>query len=89
MTRSTCTVIPLESHRQNRAQRRREKLYYLLAIIPQRLSLGTLILYALLRVLIAPDLPLTYYTGPLFLLWPLAFFFLLVSYISDWLLWEE
>lgn len=89
MTRSTCTVIQLESHRQSRAQRRREKLYYLLAIIPQRLALGTLILYALLRVLIAPDLPPTYYTGPLFLLWPLAFFFLLVSYISDWLLWEE
>lgn len=90
MTRSTCTVIQLESRLRDRARRRRrEILYYLLAIIPQRLCLGTLALYALLRLLVAPDLPLTYYTGPLFLLWPLAFLFLLVSYISDWLLWEE
>lgn len=89
MTRSTCAVIQLESRLRDRARRRRQVLYYLLAIIPQRLCLGTLVLYALLRLLVAPDLPLTYYTGPLFLLWPLAFLFLLVSYISDRLLWEE
>ena len=90
MTRSACTVIDLEAYRRERARRRRrERLYYLLAIVPQRLCLGTLVLYALLRAVAAPEVPLTCYTGPLFLLWPLAFLFLLVSYVSDWLLWED
>ena len=74
---------------QRRRRRRRERLYRLLALLPQDLSLGLLILYGVLRLLLAPQVPFSYYTGPLSILWPLAFLSLLTSYISDCVLWRE
>lgn len=72
-----------------RHQARRERLYFLLALLPQYLSLGALVLYALLRLLLTPRVPLSCYTGPLTLLWPLAYLLLLVSFVSDQLLWQD
>ena len=93
MTRTacpTCKVIDLNEYRRKRAAaRRREMMYYWLAIVPQRLSLGTLLLYGLLRLLLARDIPFAYYAGPLSMLWPVAFIFLVISYVSDLFLWEE
>ena len=90
MIRSACTVIDFSACRRGRARtRRRQRLYFLLALVPQRLALAALILYGILRLLLAPEVPFSYYTGPLWALWPLAFLFLLVSYISDCVLWWE
>lgn len=86
--RPPCKVIDFASVRREKERRRRERLYYLMAIVPQRLSLASLVLYGLLRLLFAADVPFSYYMGPLTLLWPAAFFFLLISYISDLFLWE-
>ena len=90
MNRSACTVIDLARHRRQRARiRRRQRLYFLLALIPQRLALAALVLYGVLRLLLAPGVPFSYYTGPLSALWPLAFVLLLTSYVSDCLLWRD
>ena len=90
MDRPTCTVICLAERRREREQTRRQaRRYFLLALVPQRLALAALILYGILRLLLAPEVPFSYYTGPLWALWPLAFLFLLVSYISDCVLWWE
>ena len=90
MTRPTCTMIDFTARRRERErQRRRQQLYFLLALVPQRLALAALVLYGVLRLLLAPEVPFSYYTGPLSILWPLAFCLLLTSYISDCLLWRE
>ena len=90
MPRSNCTVIDFAARRRERErQRRRQQLYFLLALVPQRLALAALVLYGVLRLLLAPEVPFSYYTGPLSTLWPLAFLLLLVSYVSDGLLWQE
>ena len=90
MSRSTCSMIDLASYRREKArERRRARRYFLLALVPQRLALAALILYGILRLQLAPEVPFSYYTGPLWALWPLAFLFLLVSYISDCVLWWE
>ena len=64
-------------------------LHTLLALWTQYLSLAVLLLYALLRVVLAGSIPLGQYSGPLSLLWPLSFLLLLTSYCSDLLLWRE
>jgi len=84
-----CKVIDFALCRREKERRRRERLYFLLAIVPQRLSLASLVLYGVLRLLFAADVPFSYYMGPLTLLWPAAFFFLLLSYVSDLFLWKE
>ena len=90
MTRSPCVVIDWNTRRRERERARRQaRRYFLLALVPQRLALAALVLYGILRPLAAPEVPFSYYTGPLSILWPLAFLFLLVSYISDLLLWRE
>ena len=90
MNRSACSVIDLAAYRRERArERRRQRLYVLLALLPQRLALAALLGYAVLRPLLAPDVPFTYYSGPLSALWPLAFLLLLTSYVSDCLLWRD
>jgi len=87
---TTCKVIDFAAYRRReKARLRKERLYFLLAIIPQHLSLASLLLYAVLRLLLAPEVPFSYYMGPLTLLWPAAFFFLLISYVADLFLWEE
>ena len=73
---------------QRRRRRRRERLYRLLALLPQDLSLGLLILYGVLRLLLAPQVPFSYYVGPLTLLWPASFLLLTVSYTAHCLLWD-
>jgi hypothetical protein len=60
-----------------------------LALWTQYASLGALAVYFALRLLLCPGVPLGYYVGPLFLFWPLSFFLLLTSYVSDLLLWRE
>ena len=82
---STCKAV----RNPQRRQARRERLYFLLALLPQYLSLGALTLYALLRLLLAPEIPFSCYTGPLVLLWPAAYLLLLLSFLSDRLLWED
>ncbi len=90
MTRPTCTVIDFTAHRRMRVRERRRALwYFLLALLPQRLAMAVLGLYGVLRLLLAPEVPFSYYTGPLSILWPVAFFLLLISYVSDCLLWRE
>lgn len=69
--------------------RRQAVLHTLLALWTQYLSLAVLLLYALLRVVLAGSIPLGQYSGPLSLLWPLSFLLLLTSYCSDLLLWRE
>ena len=69
--------------------RRRAALYAPLALWTQYASLGALAVYFALRLLLCPGVPLGYYVGPLFLFWPLSFFLLLTSYVSDLLLWRE
>ena len=87
---TSCKVIDFSAcRRREKARARKERLYFLLATVPQYLSLASLVLYAVLRVLLAPEVPFSYYMGPLSLLWPAAFFFLLTSYVADILLWEE
>lgn len=83
-------VIDLaEARRRERAAQRRDRWYFLLAVVPQYLSLAALALYALLRVTVAAAVPFSYYMGPLTVLWPAAFLLLLLSYVSDLLLWRE
>ncbi len=90
MTRSTCNVIDLTACRRERARdQRRQRWYVLLALVPQRLSAAVLALYAALRLLLTPQVPFSCYIGPLSVLWPLAFGLLLLSYVSDCLLWRE
>jgi len=90
MYSSGCKVIDIRSYYHRQAlRRRRETAYFLLAVVPQYLSLGALVLYGLLRVTLAGHIPFSYYVGPLTLLWPISFFFLLTSYVCDILLWEE
>ena len=90
MIRSACTVIDFSACRRGRARtRRRQRLYFLLALVPQRLALAALALYAVLRLVLAAEVPFSYYIGPLSLLWPLALLLLLVSYVSDCLLWQD
>jgi len=87
---TSCKVIDFAAYRRReKARLRRERLYFCLAIIPQYLSLASLLLYAVLRLLLAPTVPFSYYMGPLTLLWPAAFFFLLTSYLADIFLWED
>lgn len=81
-----CRAISLRAARR---RKRREKLYVLFALTPQYMALGALLLYALLRVFLAPQVPFTYYVGPLSLLWPAAYVLLLVSYVADKLLWDD
>ena len=83
-------VIDLTPYlRRRRRDRRQAVLHTILAVWTQYLSLGCLLLYALLRAVLAGNIPLGRYSGPLFLLWPLSFFLLLTSYCSDLLLWRE
>ena len=90
MSRSPCSVIDLAAYRRERERQRRwARWYFLLALVPQRLALAALVLYGVLRLRLAAEVPFSYYTGPLCLLWPLAFVLLLVSYISDCILWRE
>jgi hypothetical protein len=87
---TSCKVIDFAACRRREKERlRKERLYFCLAIVPQYLSLASLLLYALLRLLLAGSVPFSYYMGPLTLLWPASFFFLLTSYIADILLWED
>jgi len=58
-------------------------LYFYFALLPQYMALGTLVLYGLLRLLLTPHVPFSYYVGPLSILWPVAYVFLLVSYTAD------
>lgn len=81
-----CEVI---SFRAAQRRCRRERLYVLFALTPQYMALGALVLYALLRLLLTPHVPFTYYIGPLTLLWPAAYLLLLVSYVADKLLWDD
>ena len=83
---SPCVVI---SFRAAQRRERREKLYVIFALTPQYMALGALLLYALLRVLLTPQVPFSYYVGPLVLLWPAAYLLLLLSYVSDKLLWDD
>lgn len=64
---------------------RRAALYAPLALWTQHLSLAVLALYGLLRLAVCPGTPLGAYSGPLFLLWPVSYFLLLTSYITDML----
>lgn len=83
-------VIDLTPYlRRRRRDRRQAVLHTLLALWTQYLSLAVLLLYALLRVVLAGSIPLGQYSGPLSLLWPLSFLLLLTSYCSDLLLWRE
>ena len=86
---SSCKVIPFRTSQAVRRERRWERIYFLFARLPQYLSLGALALYAVLRLLLVPEVPFSYYIGPLSVLWPLSFFLLLLSYVSDLLLWRE
>ena len=74
---------------RTRARRRRELLYTALALWTQYLSAASLLLYGLLRMLLCRDVALGSYSGPLAVLWPLAFVLLLTSYCADLLLWRE
>lgn len=76
-----------ETQAQSAKTRRQELAYTLLALWTQYLSLGALVLYGLLRVLVCPDIPLGAYYGPLAALWPASFLLLAASCISDKLLW--
>ena len=87
MTTTSCRVLEFPGAARRR-RRRRQRLYFFLAVVPQDLSLGVLALYGLLRLLLTPQIPFSYYLGPLTLLWPLAFLLLAVSYTAHCLLWE-
>ena len=52
-------------------------------------AMGALLLYALLRVLLTPQVPFSCYVGPMVLLWPAAYLLLLLSYVADKLLWDD
>ncbi len=66
----------------------RNLLYTVLALWCQYLSLAALVVYALLRLLLTPDVPLGHYSGILELLWPVSYVLLLTSYIADHVLWQ-
>lgn len=83
---SPCVVI---SFRAAQRRERREKLYVIFALTPQYMALGALLLYALLRVLLTPQVPFSCYVGPMVLLWPAAYLLLLLSYVADKLLWDD
>jgi len=74
---------------QIRRNRLRSRLHTVLALWTQYACVGTLLLYALLRVAVCPMIPLGRYSGPLAILRPVAFLLLLTSYVSDILLWQE
>lgn len=60
--------------------------YRVLVLWSQYFSLGLLLLYGLLRVLLTPDVPPGEYGGLLSLLWPASYILLLVSTLSEQLL---
>ena len=61
MSRSICSMFDLASSRREKArERRRARRYFLLALVPQRLALAALILYGILRLLLAPEVPFSY-----------------------------
>ena len=79
-------VIDLTPHLQRRRRNRRQAvLHTVLALWTQYLSLGCLLLYALLRVVLTGSIPLGQYSGPL----AVSYFLLLASYSFDKLLWRE
>ena len=83
-------VIDLTPHlAQARRSRRRDQMHVIFALWTQRLCVGVLVLYGLLRLTVFDAAPLGRYSGPLAVLWPVAFLLLLISYISDLLLWQE
>lgn len=83
-------VIDLSPYlRRRRRDRRQAVLHTILAVWTQYLSLASLVLYALLRAILAGGVPLGQYSGPLALLWPLSFLLLLTSYCCDLLLWRK
>ena len=83
-------VIDLTPHlRRRRRDRRQALLHTILAVWTQYLSLGCLLLYALLRAVLTDSIPLGQYSGPLAVLWPASYFLLLASYCFDRLLWRE
>ena len=87
---ATAKVIDLTPHlAQMRRDRRRDQMHMIFALWTQRMCVGVLVLYGLLRLTIFDDAPLGRYSGPLAVLWPVAFFLLLISYVSDLLLWQE
>ena len=75
--------------RRRRRDCRQAALHTILAVWTQYLSLGCLVLYAVLRLPLGGGAALGTYSGPLALLWPASFFLLLTSYCSDLLLWRE
>lgn len=90
MTTATAKVIDFAPYLlRSRRDHRREQLYTVLALWTQYASLGALVLYGLLRLVLCPGVAPGCYSGPLALLWPLSFAFLLTSYVSDLLLWRE
>lgn len=84
---ASCQVVDLTPYL--RRNRRRDVLYTVLALWTQYLSLGVLVLYGALRLLLCPHIPLGSYTGPLAVLWAVSFVLLLTSYVSDLVLWRE
>ena len=89
-TMATSKVIDLSAHFiQIRCDRRRRQMHTVFALWTQYLSLAALLLYGLLRLTLCADVALGRYSGPLAVLWPIAFVLLLTSYVSDLLLWRE
>ena len=87
MNAASAKVIDFTACR--RIARRRAWTYTVLALWTQYASLGALVLYGLLRLVLCPTVALGSYSGPLAVLWPCSFFLLLTSYVSDILLWRE
>lgn len=84
-------LLLLISHlkKHSREFSRQELLYTVLALWCQYLSFAALAVYGILRVLLATDVPLGQYSGPLELLWPVSYVLLLVSSAADRILWQE
>ena len=90
MERTANRVIDMTAYfEQTRRNRRQDKLHTVLALWTQYLSIAALVLYALLRLVLHTGTPVGTYSGPLAVLWPVAFVFLAVSYFSDIFLWRE
>lgn len=86
----TSNVIDLTPYlNQARRDRRRDRIYTVLALWTQYLSAAVLVLYGLLRLTVGSSIPLGRYSGPLTVLWVISFILLLTSYVSDRLLWRE
>lgn len=74
---------------RSRRAHRRDMMYTALALWTQYASLGVLVLYGLLRLVLCPQVAPGSYSGPLAVLWPVSFVLLLTSYVSDLVLWRD